>query len=66
MNSGTSGRKTLRGCGSKVSTSAGTPRRSASSQRALEHCLMTAVNAVEIADRHHAAAQFGRQRRVGR
>ena len=31
MNSGTSGRNTLRGCGSKVSTSAGTPRRSASS-----------------------------------
>ena len=31
-NSGTSGRNTVRGCGSKVSTSAGAPRRSASSR----------------------------------
>ena len=26
-------------------------------QRRAEHCLMTAMNAVEIADRNHAAAQ---------
>ena len=57
MKSGTSGRKTFRGCGSKVSASAGTPRRSASSSARSKHRLMAAMHAVEIADRHHAAAQ---------
>ena len=32
--------------------------------RALEHRLVAAMDAVEIADRDHAAAQFGGQRRI--
>ncbi len=49
------------GCGSKVGTAQGQLSSSASA-RALDHREMTAMNAIEIADRDHRACKSGRRR----
>ena len=53
------GAKTSRGCGSKVSTIAGTPRAAARAFSAVEDVLVAAMEAVEIADGDHGAVERG-------
>ena len=56
-NSGSSGRKKPRGCGSKVSAAAGRPSVLAARQRRCDDGAMAAVHPVEIADGQHRAVE---------
>ena len=66
-NSGWSGLKKARGCGSKVSAAAGRPSAVRAGHRGADHRAMAAMHALEIAHRDHRAPErAGLRRQVER